>query len=116
MRKQQEIELLDTLIQQTPRNSYLRSMLEHLRPQFESDIRSDFETMPNLVEMERERLKVAGEIRSRQLQLSALETKVQCLRAERGRLVGALNSLEHQTLQIENMIRVARKDWENLSL
>lgn len=54
MRKQQEIELLDTMIQQTPRNSYLRSMLEHLRPQFQADIRSDFSTLPDIAELERE--------------------------------------------------------------
>jgi hypothetical protein len=54
MRKADEITLLDTLIQQTPRNSYLRSMLDHLRPQFESDIRSDFSTLPDIALLESE--------------------------------------------------------------
>jgi hypothetical protein len=52
MRKADEITLLDTLIQQTPRNSYLRSMLDHLRPQF--DIRSDFSTLPDIALLESE--------------------------------------------------------------
>lgn len=116
MTKAEEIKLLDDIIERAPKRSYLRTTLKELRVQFESDIRSDFETMPNLAQMEKERLQIMGEIRARQLTLAGLETKVQNLRAERGRIIGALNGLERQTLEIQNTIRVVRKDWENLSL
>lgn len=52
MTKQAEIELLESLVQQTPRNSYLRSLLQYLQPQFQQDIRSDFSTLPDLRTLE----------------------------------------------------------------
>ena len=48
MTKQQEIQYLDEVLRQLPGESYLASTLKHIRVQFESDIRSDFETLPDL--------------------------------------------------------------------
>jgi FtsZ-binding cell division protein ZapB len=54
MTKASEIELLKRLIAETPEDSYLRGLLEHLLPQFEQDIRSDFLTFVDLREMQRQ--------------------------------------------------------------
>jgi hypothetical protein len=111
MRKQQEIELLDTLIQQTPRNSYLRSMLEHLRPQFESDIRSDFSTLPDVAALEREGLALTE--RNRQLhRLNAdVEKQIRDQRQQQGYLYSRIKTLKDEVVQAGTMLETTLKNF-----
>jgi len=113
MTKAEEIKLLDDIIAQAPKRSYLRTTLRELRVQFESDIRSDFETMPNLAELERERAGLQDYIRSQRKQVSEIETKVRCLRAERERMIIEIHS---KAVYIANRALDTRREWENLSL
>jgi len=114
--KAEEIKLLDDIIERAPKRSYLRTTLRELRVQFQIDIRNDFDTMPNLAQMESERLTVGNEIRARQTQLNAIETKVRCLRAERERMIIALNKIQAEAVTIANRALDTRREWENLSL
>lgn len=91
MRKADEIALLDKLIQQTPRNSYLRSMLDHCRIQFENDIRSDFSTLPNFAEIERDGLA----LRERNKELHKLNEKV----------AQEIRDKRHQQARVHNLLR-----------
>lgn len=54
MTKAEEIALLGNMLAQTPADTYLRTMLQHVQVQFANDVRSDFHTLPNLTEIERE--------------------------------------------------------------
>lgn len=114
MRKDQEIELLDTLIQNTPRNSYLRSMLEHLKPQFMQDIRSDFSTLPDIASLEREALALTE--RNRQLLRikDDIEKDIRELRTLQSgivnRLVTAKNDLNSIDERIGRIVQKFNKD------
>lgn len=72
MTKDAELKTLDSFIENCPRDSYLGSLLRHLRPQFEADMRSDFETLPDLAALERERI----EARQRVKELLAHQEKI----------------------------------------
>lgn len=48
MSKNQELQRLDQFIASLPKDSYLRPWLEDVRPQVESEIRSDFPVSPSL--------------------------------------------------------------------
>lgn len=110
MRKEQEIELLGTLIQQTPRNSYLRSLLEHLKPQFERDIRSDFSTLPDVAALEREGLALTE--RNRQLLRikDDIEKEIRELRMLKSGILNRLTSARNDLDGIdEAMGRIVQK-------
>lgn len=114
MRKDLEIELLANITAQTPRNSYLRSLLEHLKPQFERDIRSDFSTLPDLAELEREALALIE--RNRQLLRikDDIEKDIRELRTLQSgiinRLVTAKNDLNSIDERIERIVQKFTKD------
>lgn len=91
-------------------------MLKEIRIQFESDIRSDFETMPNLVQMETERVALRAAICFKLRQKEEIETKIRCLRAERERMITALNEIQSKAVYIANRALDTRRQWENLSL
>lgn len=86
MSKTQEIARLDAILKNLPVESYLYSTLRHIRLQFESDIRSDFETLPDM-----------GEIR---LQIDAARALLENLRAVRA-------DVEEQTRLLEARARKA---------
>lgn len=48
MSKNQELQRLEQFIASLPKDSYLRPWLEDVRPQVESEIRSDFPVSPSL--------------------------------------------------------------------
>jgi len=75
------------MLQQLPRESYLASTLRHIRVQFESDIRSDFETLPEFYQIESERLAamkdrdvVIKEIKEHRHELAQLAGRVEILK------------------------------------
>jgi predicted nuclease with TOPRIM domain len=106
MKKADEIYLLDSLIQQTPKNSYLRTMLDHMRVQFESDIRSDFSTLPDFAEIERE----AVALRTRQAELVKLnETVAQQIRDMRSRQAMMHNRLRQLSLEAKDIETAANR-------
>ena len=114
MRKDLEIELLANITAQTPRNSYLRSLLEHLKPQFERDIRSDFSTLPDLAELEREALALTE--RNRQLLRikDDIEKEIRELRMLQSgilnRLVSARNDLDGIDEAMGRIVQKFNKD------
>lgn len=54
MTKDQEIAKLDEIISNLPKQTYLASVLKHLRLEIINDIRSDFETLPDLNRIQEE--------------------------------------------------------------
>jgi hypothetical protein len=52
MTKNAEIQWLKSIIANVPANSYLAMMLNHLLPQFESDVRSDLPTRAEMASAE----------------------------------------------------------------
>lgn len=76
MTKAKEIELLQKMIAEAPVDSYLRALLTHVRPQFESDIRSDFLTQPSVEEYQKELDDATAEVRQLTNEASELRGKI----------------------------------------
>ncbi len=110
MTKKSEIELVDSFIQQAPRDSYVGAMLRHIRPQIEADIRSDFIPQPDLAfierdivsarerlaELQKQQATVAQEIaHQRSLQASIYNRLTECQRDLNSTMAAIVNTLRN---------------------
>jgi predicted nucleic acid-binding Zn-ribbon protein len=99
MKKADEIYLLDSLIQQTPKNSYLRTMLDHMRVQFESDIRSDFSTLPDFRQIEREAVELRKRNDELEKQKADVEREIRAQREQQASMYRRLEALKKEAVE-----------------
>lgn len=100
MSKNQEIQRLDAILKNLPVDSYLSETLRHIRVQFESDIRSDFPTLPDLRQITNDKLAeqaaldaVRKEIAVAQQKLATLQAKAEQAKNDLVRHANALVNL-----------------------
>jgi len=99
MRKTEEIEHFKKVLQDCP-EGYFKSLLRHLEPEFALNTQSDFDTLPDIRELERQLGKTVIELAALQNRIRNAERNIETLNREEARIMKRIDALREEGKQL----------------